>query len=301
MQAYETQQQLHIQNEIEELHARLCTVLPLGFEALLQMNNANDGQNHELMIYDDLSFTQIIDKAVKIEAPPKVYALLADLVLCAATTKEEDNIQKQAVLSIGQAIKILSKIVQAVRNLQAYDINQAARWIRCIVQLIIDHGNVLSDTNMDFETSSNGAATSSTSNLLKSVIDQAIMLARSAAEAAELSCPPDKTRTTTDHEGDIDMSNHVNNNNNKKRKSTSSHHEHETSLHPPDELEYLATILFNMAVDFYVAGNEDQAKWYAGKAVEMADVLALPQAEGEDKGMLAKVLRQKTGSLGWVL
>lgn len=295
MQAYETQQQSHVQNEIEELHARLCTVLPLGFEALLHMNNANDGQIHESMVYDDLSLIQIIDKAVKIEAPPKVYALMADLILCAATTKEEGDLQNQAVLSVGQATKILSKIVQAVRTLQVYDMNQAARWIRCIVQLVIDHGNVFPDTNVDFDTSFNSAATSSTINLLKSIIDQAIMLATSAAEASEPHSPSVKTRTTIDHEGDIDMTNHENNNN------TASHHDHESNLYPPDELEYLATILFNMAVDFYVAGNEDQAKWYAGKAIEIADVLALPQAKDGDRGMLAKVLRQKTRSLGWVL
>ena len=85
------------------------------------------------------------------------------------------------------------------------------------------------------------------------------------------------------------------------KNSTTSHYGHESNLYPPDELEYLATILFNMAVDFYVAGNEDQAKWYAGKAIEIADVLALPQARGGDRGMLAKVLRQKTRSLDWVL
>jgi hypothetical protein len=95
----------------------------------------------------------------------------------------------------------------------------------------------------------------------------------------------------------------------------------ENGKYPAEELEWLSTTIFNLAVDFYVSGSnyrrnasskegtieqdeetvpDAEAKKWAYKAVEIADVLArYPREEGGDKGLLARVLRRKMAGLGW--
>ena len=72
-----------------------------------------------------------------------------------------------------------------------------------------------------------------------------------------------------------------------------------TVAYPSEELEWLATTLFNLAVDFYVAGSAEMAKKWACKAVEVADVLENGERGTGDGGMLARVLRGKIAELGW--
>ena len=72
--------------------------------------------------------------------------------------------------------------------------------------------------------------------------------------------------------------------------------------YPAEELGWLATTLFNLAVDFYVSEKEDLGRKWAKHAVEVADVLAESggkNGDGDGRGLLARVLRGKMGELGW--
>ena len=72
--------------------------------------------------------------------------------------------------------------------------------------------------------------------------------------------------------------------------------------YPAEELEWLATTLFNLAVDFYVTEKEDLGRKWAKNAVEIADVLAesgRKDGDWDGDGLLAGVLRGKMAELGW--
>ena len=71
------------------------------------------------------------------------------------------------------------------------------------------------------------------------------------------------------------------------------------AAYPAEELEWLATTLFNLAVDYYVGEEEELGKKWAGKAAELADVLATSRGMDGDGGLLASVLRGKMNELGW--
>jgi hypothetical protein len=74
----------------------------------------------------------------------------------------------------------------------------------------------------------------------------------------------------------------------------------EIRWYPADELEWLCTMLFNLAVDFYVAEEAEAARRWAWKALEVADVLAAAGEVGGDGGVLVRVLRERMGKLGWL-
>ena len=76
----------------------------------------------------------------------------------------------------------------------------------------------------------------------------------------------------------------------------------EANSYPSDELHGLSSTLFNLAVDYYTAENEDEAKRWATKAVEAADALGRNRrAEGGDGGALAKSLWERCHRMGWGL
>jgi hypothetical protein len=64
------------------------------------------------------------------------------------------------------------------------------------------------------------------------------------------------------------------------------------AAYPAEELEWLATTLFNLAVDYYVVDEELGKKW-ARKAVELADVLATSRVAHRNEELLASVLKGK--------
>jgi len=68
--------------------------------------------------------------------------------------------------------------------------------------------------------------------------------------------------------------------------------------YPADELEWLATILFNLAVDYYVGEKEERGAKWARKAVELAHILATSW-DADDGGLLVSVFRGKMAELGW--
>ena len=67
-----------------------------------------------------------------------------------------------------------------------------------------------------------------------------------------------------------------------------------------EELEWLATTLFNLAVNFYVSENEEVGRKWARKAIQLAELVGNSGAASGDGGaLLVRVLREKLDELGW--
>jgi hypothetical protein len=70
------------------------------------------------------------------------------------------------------------------------------------------------------------------------------------------------------------------------------------AAYPAEELEWLATTLFNLAVHYYADEEEEWGAEWARKAVKLADILAASLDVG-DGGLLLSVLTRKMAELGW--
>lgn len=157
---------------------------------------------------------------------PKSYAACADMVLVGAMASDETH------LPVDTAVTLLNSIISQVRTLEGYDIKQASRWIRCVVQLIID----TSVRNVGEENAAAGPS------ILRDVLDEAAQIVQD-------------------------------------------------TRYPSEELEWLATTAFNLAVDLYVAEKDDDGREMALRALVFADAMA-------DKGF-AMMLRDKMRKIGW--
>lgn len=69
----------------------------------------------------------------------------------------------------------------------------------------------------------------------------------------------------------------------------------QTTLHayPAEEVEWLASTAFNVGIDFYLEKDDEGARRWAGKAVEMAGL------EGDGDGVLEGLLRGRFEGLDW--
>lgn len=229
--------------------ARRITLLPIEFEACLHVLDTGYTTTSQIAQFHTLS--NIIALAVAHNAPAQTYAVFADMVLCAASVGYNNP---KPLVSIDTAAKLLRQLVNVARGTNGYGVVQASRWIRCIVQLIID--------------ASDREAGSPNMKLVEEVVDQAIVLA-SAGNSQE------QGREEHAKQADVELG----------------------PAYPAEELEWLATTLFNLAVDYYVGEEEWGAEW-ARKAVELADILATSWDVG-DGGLLVSVLRRKMAELGW--
>jgi len=234
--------------EQELMQSQLQTMVPLAFEALLFMNA------HAYLMdetaFDEISVKQFLNTAKELEAPAATYALLADTVLAFASGDEEvcSRLNGLRIPAISAA-RPLGQIILALRQVQDYNIEQAARWVRCVAQLILeDIEKVMPNTKME-----------QSLTMLKSVVQQAMDLA--------------KGNSGIDSAGDVDMSSG------------------RTQSYPPEELEWLATKLFNMAVDLCAAGDRKLAQQWAARAVEVAELL------DNGDGGLALLLCNRIGEL----
>ena len=267
---------------LDHLGKKVVGVAPLAFEALLFIT----ASEHTLV--DEVSLNQIVDQAIQLGPTVRQYSSLVDMVLCAVSVvpnlgngNEEECVGSR--LSIVTATQILAKLIQGVRSHSDYDTPEASRWIRCVVQVVLDGRG-----------SDKGLASAHDAKALKTldmITQQALILARSG-------------------------------------KATDTIAGNAQKQYPAEELEWLSTTLFNLSIDLYISQTElDNAReepvgvssnnsadstpdvmvpmMWAAKAVELADILARPRphsdvvAEESDRGMLARVLRDRCGGLGW--
>lgn len=73
--------------------------------------------------------------------------------------------------------------------------------------------------------------------------------------------------------------------------------EEQGNIYPTDEVEFLASILFNLAIDLYLSGMDHAAKEWAKVAMEIAEILEMKTI---GRGSLARKLRTKIDTLGWI-
>ena len=233
--------------------ARRITLLPIEFEACLHVLDTAGIPDPQIAQFDTLS--SIIASAVAHNAPAQTYALFTNMVLCAASAGCNTP---EPLISIDTAAKLLGQLVNVARAIKGYGVVQASRWIRCIIQLIID--------------ASDRKAGSPNMKLVEEVVDQAIVL----ASAGNLQAQEREEYGNGAEQADAELG----------------------AAYPAEELEWLATTLFNLAVDCYVGEKEERGAKWARKAVELAHILATSW-DTDDGGLLVSVLRGKMAELGW--
>ena len=234
----------------DEAQSKLVQLLPLAFEALLFMTASDTSAAPSL---NQVAFVHIINQASELKAPAKTFALLADLILSSTMLRAGHQAEPPPELPLSMAISLLSKVINAIRSQSEYDVVRASRWIRCVVQLVLER-------TAQTEERKSGSSDERESNLqvVASVVDEALALARDAG------------------------------------------HDHTTDCYPSDELHWLSSTLFNLAVDYYTAANDVEAKKWVAKATEVADALARnPRKQGGDDGALARALKERCGQMVW--
>ena len=287
----------------EEITQKVIVLSPLAFEAILFLNclqTANTPNPVPVMV-DDLSFTQIIDHTMTLNPPQKIYATFADMILSACSRSSSSllptapNLVPSPTLPITAAINLLGKVVDGVRRLPTYDAPRGAKWIRCMIQVILDGLESRAAFNGGHDVPSAAVTTDAT---------DATTHAEATRNLGNLSTLTDHALLLATSQGDYH--------------------------YPPEEIQWVATSLFNLAVDMYMstsvfplnhlttissgpqgeATTPDTPKFWAHKAVEFADLLdvdaldALCEPHGPhcgrgDGGVLARALRERCARFGW--
>jgi len=241
-------QPVHGKDEKELTQGQLQTLVPLAFEALLFMN-AHAYLTDETA-FDEISVKQFLGTVNELESSAATYALLADTVLAFACGEPDacPQLNGLQIPSISAA-RLLGQIIQALRQLQEFSIEQTARWIRCIIQLVIeDIMKVMPNARME-----------QSLTMLQFVVEQAMDLAKSSP----LVHADDDIRVESDpNQG-----------------------------YPHEEVEWITTKLFNMAIDLYAAGDRKLAQEWASQAIDVGDLLL-----DINRG-LSQLLRDKTKEL----
>ncbi|KPI44836.1 uncharacterized protein AB675_2353 [Cyphellophora attinorum] len=246
----------------------------------------------------ELSLLQLIDDIPKLTESLKAHACVGDLVLSATLSQTGDSgtLESGGHLPLTTAIALIARLLTLFRERDCYTTTQAARWIRCIVQLVLDVQPPVStstvtkpdsgspNTQATLTTTTSTTVNNKTLDILSPVVAESISIARAAAEAMSVTNPL----------GEVP------------RRAAA-----QNELYPADELQWLATTLFNLAVDLHFANQPDLASQWARGAIELADILALyldgksggsgPGAQAGGGRGLAQTLRKKAVLAGWVM
>jgi hypothetical protein len=257
---------------LDDIQLKAATLLPLSFDAELFIA-LFDVKEYGTMT--SFALNSLIDEAAQITSSATVYAVIADTILSSTLPNEHDTereVGMPARLPLDTAIELLCRIVTVIRTRPDYDVAKAARWVRCVIQTILDANTspgIKSEVNTHLD-------------LVSAMTTGAVQLARLATQSV-------RDYFHLDRPKDMDLD------------------DLDTRVTPPesypaDELQWLSTTLFNLAIDIWVGGRAEEAQSWAGKAVEVADVLASMQvADGGDDGELRGKLRERGGMVGWVL
>lgn len=248
----------------ESIKSQLHVLIPLAFEALLFLN-VNAYVSNETA-FDEVSVSQFLNTANELELPVASYALLADTLLAFAC--DDSKAGGLRVPSI-TAARLLGKIIQAIRESHVYNIEQAARWIRCVAQLIFED----IDATLAGSCTETPPKTGQSLNMLDSIVQQATSLANTTPNHPTYEANSAASRVPG-----------MSNNN--------------SQQYPVEELHWLATRMWNMAIDFHGIRQNDAAQKWAGKAVQAAEVMM-----NKDGNMTRFVgqLKDNIKNLGWII
>lgn len=273
-----------------DLASKTAALLPLAFEAQL-FTILNDTLS--VASLKELPLMEIIDNVSKLPSSSQSDALLADLILSSfATASGPVTVRMPARLPPRSAITLLGKLITVMRSRDNYDITKAARWIRCVVGLVLD---AHSQSSLEQDDSL---------QLIATIVAEAVQLARSSATTPAKIVQEEQRMASaiqmnTEIDLDTDMEIEQQQRNSPALRS---------QAYPSDELQWLSTTLFNLAVDLYTSDagpsddDEQSPQTWATRAVELADILASRGADdGGDGGKLASVLRGKGRQVGWSL
>ncbi|KAK5072569.1 hypothetical protein LTR64_004956 [Lithohypha guttulata] len=249
--------------------SQLHVLIPLAFEALLFMTAT--AYLSDDAVFDEISIEQFLSGCGELQPPIATYALLADILLTFASGEGKSVTQLNGlqVPSLAAA-KLLGNIIQALRKVNLYDLEQASRWVRCVAQLIFDD----IEQTMKKHDSRERLKCDRSLTTLASVIEQ----------AQELATLHEHSRGTNEPDA---MSS-------KKRKRSSDN----TSGYPPEELQWLVSEVFNMAVDLHALGQQHLVRHWASQAVNIATVLSKDYTDTAAGGLI-ELLRQNIKGLKW--
>jgi hypothetical protein len=258
-----TEMHYYLKNPVDEsfssrLTSKLLVLGPLAFEAVLFMGGGAgaDGDGAGAIMIDEVSLNQVLDQTIFLQPDSRTYAFFADIILSTMTAAHEITSKESLpspAMRLSTAVNLLKKVVNGMRQHSQYNEQQSARWIRCLIQIMID------------------GCSSPTSQGTKKYFTSLSKLTSHALEVARAGL-----------------------------------------AYPSAELQWLATTLFNLAVDLYMSSEpvtgtnshstvtmEDvtTARYWAAKATEFADVLG--GLDETDKGTLAQTLREKCRRCGW--
>ncbi|KAJ9615350.1 hypothetical protein H2200_001425 [Cladophialophora chaetospira] len=253
---------------VDDATQKSIVLAPLAFEALLFIPCSSPLEQGHTMT-DELSLIQILDRVIALYPPPKTYSVFADMILSASTPnadQSDSNPARHPLLSISVTVNLLAKLVNGLRSQPNYDASQGAKWIRCMIQVVLDRLEAKPADNRKRDLSTLGKLT-----------EHALSFARSDAS------------------------------------------------YPAEELQWLATTLFNMAIDMYMSasaslatsdsvpdggkgkgGDVTSPAFWAKRAVESADALAVHAGSSNgtgrigDGGMLARTLRERCLRFKWL-
>lgn len=260
----------------------------LAFEALLFINSC------EHSMVDEVSLNQVVDQAIQLRPTMRQYSSLADMVLCAVSVvpTQEDGQEEQGTrsrLSPMTAAQILAKLIQRLRSHSDYDADAASRWIRCVVQIVLD--GRCSDEE---PTSAHDAEALKTVHL---ITQQALILARSGSDTNATMGRDEQNQYPTEELEWLST----------------------TLFNLSIDLYISQTEPGTAPQEPELGGNIDSAdttpdimnpQMWASKAVEFADLLASPTplshaqqndagVGGAGRGLLARILRERCEGLGW--
>jgi hypothetical protein len=259
----------HLQSPLVEtssvaLKERLLVLGPLAFEAMTFMDSGSGAISMQTntAIVDEVCLDQILDQTISLQPDSKTYSIFADIIVSTTISAHQTSTETQLpppTLRLTSSVNLLKKLINGMRQLPEYNEQQSARWIRCLIQIMIDGWS-----SSSIEGAENAASAKKYLTSLSKLVSHALDVA--TAESA----------------------------------------------YPSEELQWLATTLFNLAVDLHMASelmadscsysavtvaNVTMGRFWAAKAVDFADVLG--RLDETDAGTLARVLREKCCRCGW--
>ena len=162
-----------IDEQVEEVRldvgGKVVMLTPLASESALFLASA--AVKHGLP-FNTTILTRLIDDTSQHDAPAKTYALIADLILSSTLSPGlVSSAGPSNQIPISATVLFLGRVISAIRTQPEYDIVRAARWIRCIVQVVLDSHSTASSDHEAL-------------HLIHSIIDEALNLARDAAHSS---------------------------------------------------------------------------------------------------------------------
>lgn len=236
----------------------LRAICPFALEALLYVTISASGLDN----FEDLTHEPILrflDATTKYCPPAGTYAVLTNIIL--TFTMADKGGYDGLRMNGTSAAQLLGKIVKIIRMDRNYSLETAARWIRCIVQLVVEHMETILMSSRSPDQPRFSARTNGVLQMLENITSQVVLLAESRAA--------DKNIIMTN----IDSST--------------------VDMYPREELEWLATKIFNLSMDLYAHHHDDFAKTWSRRALEIAELV------GKDSNVLATTIESRLKELDW--